>query len=119
MFRTRMGKKLVPVAALSRQLIAQRPSMISQVREVFCQGRVPASLTHVPPSRRLLCRFPLVILQQAAQSFPALHCSLFPSCLRLKRKQLCDFPCPDGSALHGNAANIAARLAAAKTLQIG
>ena len=35
------------------------------------------------------------------------------------KETICDFPCPDGSALHGNAANIAARLAAAKTLQIG
>ena len=35
-----------------------------------------------------------------------------------EKETICDFPCPDGSALHGNAANIAARLAAAKTLQI-
>jgi hypothetical protein len=31
----------------------------------------------------------------------------------------CDCLCPDGSSLHGNAANIAARLAAAKPLPIG
>ena len=47
MFRTRMGKKLVPVAALSRQLIAQRPSMINEAREVFCHGRFPASFLYV------------------------------------------------------------------------
>src|SRR6266705_4071065 len=35
----------------------------------------------------LLCRFPLVILQQAAQSFSTPHCSRVPSCLRLRRKQ--------------------------------
>jgi len=30
---------------------------------------------------------PLVILQQAAQSFSTPHCSRVPSCLRLQRKQ--------------------------------
>jgi hypothetical protein len=60
--------------------------MINHARGVFCQGRFPRLLC-----RRLLCRFPLVILQQAAQSFPALHCSLFPSCVRLKRKQYAIF----------------------------
>ena len=61
---------------------------------VLCQRRFPASLIYmliVSPIARcpvdFLCRFPLVIFQQAAQSFPALHCSLFPSCLGLKRKQ--------------------------------
>src|SRR2546429_2053241 len=63
-------------------LIAQRPLKIKQVREVFCQGRFPASLiyaiyalrAHRPLSRRL----PLVILQQAAQSFSTPHCSHLP-----------------------------------------
>ena len=36
-----------------------------------------------------------------------------------EKETICDFPSPDGSALHGNAANIAARLAAAMTLQPG
>src|SRR6516225_4895107 len=36
-----------------------------------------------------------------------------------EKETICDSPCPDDSALHGNAANIAARLAAAKTLQPG
>src|SRR5258706_6103820 len=40
-----------------------------------------------PLSRRLLCRFPLVVLQQAPQSFSTPHCSHLPSCLRLRRKQ--------------------------------
>jgi hypothetical protein len=39
----RMVKKLVPVAP-EQELIAQRPLKIKQAREVFCQGRVPASL---------------------------------------------------------------------------
>ena len=74
-------------------LFAQGPLKIKQGREVFCQGRFPASFiyalcaAHCPLSRRFLCRFPLVILQQAAQSFLTPHCSLFPSCLRLRRKQ--------------------------------
>jgi len=41
-----MVKKLVPVSALS--FIAQRPSMINQAREVFCQ-RYPASLIWTDP----------------------------------------------------------------------
>ena len=63
-------------------------------RGILCQGRFPASLiycAHCEPIARcpvdFLCRFPLVIFQQAAQSFPAPNCSLFPSCLGLKRKQ--------------------------------
>ena len=31
-----------------RQLMAQRPSMINQAREVCCQGRFPTSLLYVP-----------------------------------------------------------------------
>src|SRR6516165_10648722 len=67
--------------------------MIDQAREVFCQGRFPASLLYaliVSPSPAVpstLCRLPLVILQQAAQSFSTPHCSRVPSCLRLQRKQ--------------------------------
>ena len=53
--------------------------MIDQAREVFCQGRFPASLIYaliVSPSPAVpspLCRLPLVILQQAAQSFSTPH----------------------------------------------
>jgi len=67
--------------------------MIDQAREVFCQARFPASLIYaliVSPSPAVpstLCRLPLVILQQAAQSFSTPHCSRVPSCLRLQRKQ--------------------------------
>jgi len=91
---TPYGEETRPGQCPEQQLIAQRPSMINQAREVFCQGRFPAFLNicaHCEPIARcpvdFLCRFPLVIFQQAAQSFPALHCSLFPSCLGLKRKQ--------------------------------
>src|SRR5258707_9767759 len=42
---------------------------------------------HHPLSRRLLCRFPLVVLQQAPQSFSTPHCSHVPPCLRPRRKQ--------------------------------
>ena len=87
------GEKTHPSQCPKQQLIAQRPSMINEAREVLCQGRFPASLIYVlivspcPLSLDFLCRFPLEIFQQAAQSFPAPHCSLFPSCLYLKRKQ--------------------------------
>ncbi len=77
------GEKPRPGHCPDQQLIAQSPSMINQAREVFCRES-PGVLTHVLPSRRLLCRFPLVILQQAAQSFSTPHCSRVPSCLRLR-----------------------------------
>src|SRR5215469_17937850 len=93
-----MVKKLIPVSALSNNSLAKPPSMINEAREVLCQRRFPASLiygAHCEPIARcpvdFLCRFPLVIFQQAAQSFPAPHCSLFPSCLHLKRKQYAIF----------------------------
>ena len=53
-------------------------------------GEIPRILNicaHLSPSPAVpstLCRLPLVILQQAAQSFPAPHCSRVPSCLRLR-----------------------------------
>src|SRR6516165_11707418 len=64
----------------------QHRGMINQAWEV-------TSLIYaliVSPSPALpstLCRLPLVILQQAAQSFSTPHCSRVPSCLRLQRKQ--------------------------------
>src|SRR6516225_9254756 len=91
--RTSNGEKTRPGYCPEQQLFARCPSMINEAREVFCQGRFPASLIYVltvnhrPLSRRLLCSLPLVILQQAAKSFPALHCSHVPSCFRLRRKQ--------------------------------
>src|SRR6516162_4710726 len=99
--------------------------MINQAREVFCQGRFPASLMYVVivspspavppafmplPSRNTSAGRPVVL------DTAPLPCPFLPPS---ERETICDFPCPDGSALHGNAANIAARLAAAKTLQIG
>ncbi len=38
------GKKTRPGRCTEQELIALRTSMIIQAREVFCQGRVPASL---------------------------------------------------------------------------
>ena len=87
------GQDTRPGHCPRQQLIGQRPSMIDQAREVFCQARFPASLLYaliVSPSPAVpstLCRLPLVILQQAAQSFSTPHCSRVPSCLRLQRKQ--------------------------------
>jgi len=45
------------------------------------------SWAHGPLCRRLLCRFPLVVVQQTPQSFSTLHRSHVPSCLRPRRKQ--------------------------------
>ena len=73
------GQDTRPGHCPRQQLIGQPPSMIDQAREVFCQGRFPASLIYaliVSPSPALpstLCRLPLVILQQAAQSFSTPH----------------------------------------------
>ena len=113
------GEKTRPGLCPERQVIARRPSMINQAREVFCQGRCPASLiyvstvTHRPLFRRLLCRFPG---RQVVPGTALLPCSfLLPSA----KETICDFPSPDGSVLHGNGANIAARLAAATILQPG
>jgi len=53
--------------------------MINEAPEVFCHGRFPASLIYVlivspsPAVPSTFSRFPLVILQQAAQS--SRHCT--------------------------------------------
>ena|SRR5437879_11659038 len=41
------GEKTRPGRCPEQELIAQRPLMINQAREVFCQGRFPASLIYV------------------------------------------------------------------------
>ena len=41
------GEKTRPGQCPEQQLIAQRPSMINEAREVLCQGRFPASLIDV------------------------------------------------------------------------
>ena len=89
---TSYGQTTGPGHCTEQQLIAQRPSMLNEAREVLCQGRFPASLiycAHCEPIARcpvdFLCRFPLVIFQQAAQSFSTPHCSRVPSCLQRKQ----------------------------------
>ena len=80
----------------------------------ICADREP----HRPLSRPVM---PLPSRSTSAGPPAVLDTALLPlSFLPSSEKEtIFDFPCPDGSALHGNAANIAARLAAAKTLQIG
>ena len=65
--KTHMVKKTGQGHCSEQQLLAQRPSMINQAREVFCRGEIPSILNNVlivspspavPPTRR----FPLVIL---------------------------------------------------------
>ena len=41
------GEKTRPGYCPEQQLFARRPSMINEAREVFCQGRFPASLIYV------------------------------------------------------------------------
>ena len=95
--------------------------------EGLLSGEIPGILiyaiyvlrAHRSLSRRLLCCFPLVVLQQAPQSFSTPHCSHVPSCLRPRRKQD-----PIAFALmvvapRGNVRYIAATLAAATILQPG
>jgi len=99
--------------------------MINQAQEVLCQGRFPAFLIYVlivspsPLSRRLFMPLPSRNISAGRPVVPGT--ALLPlSFLPWSEKEtICDFPSPDGSALHGNAANIDARLAAARTLQPG
>jgi len=124
--RSPYGEKTRPGPCPEPELIALRTLMINQARQRFCKWRFPASLIYVlkvSPIARcpvgLLCRFPFVILQQAAQSFSTPHCSDVPSCLRPRRKQD-----PIAFALmvvapRGNVRYIAATLAAATILQPG
>ena len=122
-YRPRMVKKLVPVLCPEQQLIAQRPSMINQAREVFCQGRFPASFvlivspwpavpsTFMPLPFRSTSAVPPVVLDTAL-----LPCSFLPPAAKETRS---DCLCPDGCAPRGNARYIAATLAAATILQTG
>jgi hypothetical protein len=87
--RSACGQETRPGRCL--EIIAQRTLMKSGPREVFCQSRFPVSLIYVvspsPAVPSTLCRFPLVVLQQASQSFSTPHCSHLPPWLRPGRKQ--------------------------------
>ena len=122
---TSCGEKTRPGHCPERQVIAQRPSMINQAREVFCQGRFPASLicvlivspspavppTFMPlPSRNTSAGRPVVL------DTALLQCSFLPPSAKETRS---DCFCPDGSAPRGNVRYIAATLAAATILQPG
>ena len=88
-------------------------------------GEIPGILNigaHCEPSPAVPSTFMQLASRNTSAGRPVvpgtalLPCSfLLPSA----KETICDFPSPDGSALHGNRANIAARLAEAKTLQIG
>src|SRR5437588_1940422 len=119
------GEKTRPGRCSEPELIAQRPLMINQAREVFCQGRLPASLIYVlvvspwpaVPSTFMPLPFrntsagPPVVLDTAL-----LPCSFLPPAVKETRS---DCLCPDGCALRGNVRYIAATLAAATILQTG
>ena len=117
-----MAKKLVPVR--EQELIALGLLIINQAWEVVCQGGFPASLIYVlivSPSPAVASTFMPLPSRNTSAGRPAvldtalLPCSFLPPA---DKETIFDFLCPDGSALHGNAAYIAARPAAAKTLQI-
>jgi len=112
------GQDTRPGHCPRQQLIGQRPSMIDQAREVFCQARFPASLLYaliVSPSPAVPSTFRPLASGNTSAGRPVvpgialLPLSFLPSSAKETR---CDCLCPDGSSLHGNAANIAARLAA-------
>ena len=73
----------------------------------------------MPAVPRLFMPLPSRNISAGRPVFPGTALLPLPFLPLSEKKTICDFPCPDGSALHGNAANIAARLAAAKTLQPG
>src|SRR5260370_32072049 len=118
-----MVKKLVLAAAPEPELIALRTLMLNRAREVFCQGRFPASLIYVlivspwpavpstfmPLPSRSTSAGPPVGLDTAL-----LPCSSLPPAAKETRS---DCLCPDGCAPGGNVRYIAATLAAAKILQ--
>ena len=88
-------------------------------------GEIPGILNifaHYEPIARCAVGFMPLPLRNTSAGRPVvvdtalLPCSFLPPSAKETRS---DCLCPDGSALHGNAANIAARLAAAMTLQIG
>src|SRR5215472_9287064 len=125
LLRSPCGEKTRPGHCPERQVIAQRPSMINQAREVFCQGRFPASLicvlivspspavppTFMPlPSRNTSAGRPVVV------DTALLPGSFLPPSAKETRS---DCLCPDGSAPRGNVRYIAVTLAAATILQPG
>ena len=122
---TSYGEKTRPGQCPEQQLIAQRPSMINEAREVLCKGRFPASLIYVlivSPSPAVPPTFmPLPSRNTSAGRPVVLDTALLPgSFLPPSAKETrSDCLCPDGSPPRGNAANIAATLAAATILQPG
>src|SRR5215467_10889347 len=119
------GEKTRPSHCPEQQLIAQRQSMINQAREVFCQGRFPASLIYVlivSPSPAVPSTFmPLPSRNTSAGRPVVLDTALLPgSFLPPSAKETrSDCLCPDGCAPRGNVRYIAATLAAATILQPG
>ena len=82
------GEKTRPGRCHEQELIPLRTLMINQARKVFCEGIL--SILNICAdcgTVKLLCRFPLIVVQQAPQSFSTPHCSQVPSCLQPRRKQ--------------------------------
>ena len=119
------GEKTRPGRCSEPELITQRPLMINQAREVFCQGRLPASLIYVlvvSPWPAVPSTFMPLPFRNTSAGRPVvldtalLPCSFLPPSAKETRS---DCLCPDGCALRGNVRYIAATLAAATILQTG
>src|SRR6516162_9931961 len=93
-----------------RSFVREIPGILNICAHCEPIARCPVDFFMPLPSRNISAGRPVVL------GTALLPLSFLPSS---EKETICDFPCPDGSALDGNAANIAARLAAAKTLQIG
>src|SRR5260221_12750176 len=122
---TSHGQKTRPSRCPGQELFALRTLMINQAREVFCQGRFPASLIYVlivSPSPAVPSTFmPLPSCSTSAGppvvlDTELLPCSSLPPAAKETRS---DCLSPDGCAPRGNVRYIAATLAAAKILQTG
>src|SRR5215472_4852020 len=84
--------------------------MINQAREAFCQGRFPASLIYVlivspsPAVSSVSSTFMPLPSRNTSAGRPVVPgIALLPLSFLLSsaKETICDFPCPDGSALHG------------------
>src|SRR2546430_1449361 len=80
MIRRPPRSTLFPYTTLFRSLL---PGEFLGILNV-CDTCAASPSSAVPST---LCRFPLIVLQQAAKSFSTPHCSHVPSCLRLRRQQ--------------------------------
>src|SRR5215472_4259907 len=119
------GQKTGPRHCPEQELIALRLLIIDQTWEVPCEGGIPCILNICADCESIArCRFDFMPLpsrntsagRQGVVDAALLPCSFLPPSVKETRSGCL---CLDGCAPCGNAANIAARLAAATILQPG